>query len=106
MAYHLLDIFCTFGAPSVLQNDNGREFTSALIEECTTHVHVAATQDCARETSALVSGSCINVSRDRLGPNDGERRLYLECDLRLGCMQGRRHRFSSGLPDPEWGSRS
>lgn len=34
VAYHLIDIFCVFGAPAILQSDNGREFTSAVIEEC------------------------------------------------------------------------
>ena len=28
IAYILLHIFCTFGAPSVLQSDNGREFAN------------------------------------------------------------------------------
>ena len=31
----LVDIFCTFGAPAILQSDNGREFTAKVIEECT-----------------------------------------------------------------------
>ena len=33
IAYILLDIFCTFGAPSVLQSDNGREFANSIINE-------------------------------------------------------------------------
>lgn len=33
IAYTLLDIFTTFGAPSVLQSDNGREFSNLVIEE-------------------------------------------------------------------------
>ncbi|XP_065223547.1 KRAB-A domain-containing protein 2-like [Planococcus citri] len=33
VAYHLIDIFCTFGAPSVLQSDNGREFVNSIINE-------------------------------------------------------------------------
>ena len=33
IAYLLLDIFCIFGAPSVLQSDNGREFANSIIEE-------------------------------------------------------------------------
>ena len=33
VAYNLLDTFCTFGAPSVLQSDNGREFSNSVIEE-------------------------------------------------------------------------
>ena len=31
--YNLLETFCTFGAPSVLQSDNGREFSNSVIEE-------------------------------------------------------------------------
>ena len=34
VAYHLIEIFCVFGAPCVLQSDNGREFTSSVITEC------------------------------------------------------------------------
>ena len=33
VAYHLVDIFCIFGAPSILQSDNGREFVNRIIEE-------------------------------------------------------------------------
>ncbi|XP_071055094.1 KRAB-A domain-containing protein 2-like [Onthophagus taurus] len=33
VAYHLVDIFTTFGAPVVLQSDNGREFCNRIIEE-------------------------------------------------------------------------
>ncbi|CAF1128400.1 unnamed protein product [Adineta ricciae] len=33
VAYHLLDIFALFGAPLILQSDNGREFTALVIEE-------------------------------------------------------------------------
>lgn len=33
VAYHLIDIFTIFGAPSVLQSDNGREFSNRIIEE-------------------------------------------------------------------------
>lgn len=29
----LLDIFCAFGAPNILQSDNGREFSNKIIEE-------------------------------------------------------------------------
>ena len=31
ITYVLLDIFCLFGAPSVLQSDNGREFCNKII---------------------------------------------------------------------------
>jgi len=34
IAYTLLDIFIIFGAPSVLQSDNGRKFSNLLIEVC------------------------------------------------------------------------
>ena len=34
VAYNLLDIFCAFGAPVVLQSDNGREFTSKVVKAC------------------------------------------------------------------------
>ena len=33
VAFHLLDIFSTFGAPYILQSDNGREFTAKILEE-------------------------------------------------------------------------
>lgn len=33
VAYHLIDIFTIFGAPSVLQSDNGREFSNKIVEE-------------------------------------------------------------------------
>lgn len=32
VAYHLLDIFTTFGAPNILHSDNGREFSNQIIE--------------------------------------------------------------------------
>jgi len=33
VAYVLLDIFTTFGAPAILQSDNGREFANKVVEE-------------------------------------------------------------------------
>ena len=33
IAYQLLDIFRIFGAPSILQSDNGREFMNSVITE-------------------------------------------------------------------------
>jgi hypothetical protein len=37
VAYILLDIFTIFGAPCILQSDNGREFVNKVIEElCST----------------------------------------------------------------------
>ncbi|XP_072393262.1 KRAB-A domain-containing protein 2-like isoform X2 [Diabrotica undecimpunctata] len=33
VAKHLLDIFCIFGAPTILQSDNGREFANRIIGE-------------------------------------------------------------------------
>ena len=33
VAYHLLNIFCIFGAPAILQSDNGREFANSIITE-------------------------------------------------------------------------
>ncbi|CAF4046187.1 unnamed protein product [Rotaria sordida] len=33
VAYQLLDIFTTFGAPEILQSDNGREFVAKVIQE-------------------------------------------------------------------------
>ena len=32
MAYQLMDIFCVFGAPFILQSDNGREFVNKIIQ--------------------------------------------------------------------------
>jgi transposase InsO family protein len=31
VAYQLMEIFCMFGAPFILQSDNGREFSSKII---------------------------------------------------------------------------
>ena len=31
-AYQLMDIFCMFGAPFILQSDNGREFANKIIQ--------------------------------------------------------------------------
>ncbi|KRY02992.1 KRAB-A domain-containing protein 2, partial [Trichinella patagoniensis] len=36
VASKLLEIFLTFGAPSILQSDNGREFSNAIIAELKT----------------------------------------------------------------------
>ncbi|XP_060864326.1 KRAB-A domain-containing protein 2-like [Metopolophium dirhodum] len=33
VAYVLLDIFTTFGAPAILQSDNGRAFSNKIVEE-------------------------------------------------------------------------
>jgi len=33
IAYNLLDIYTTFGAPAILQSDNGREFVNSTITE-------------------------------------------------------------------------
>ena len=35
IAHLLMDIFCIFGAPTVLQSDNGHEFANSVIEEMT-----------------------------------------------------------------------
>jgi len=32
VAYQLIEIFCMFGAPFILQNDNGREFANEIIQ--------------------------------------------------------------------------
>ena len=32
VAYQLMDIFCMFGAPFILQSDNGYEFTNKIIQ--------------------------------------------------------------------------
>ena len=32
VAFHLLDIFTTFGAPNILHSDNGREFCNQVIQ--------------------------------------------------------------------------
>lgn len=32
VAHHLLDVFCLFGAPMILQSDNGREFANHIIK--------------------------------------------------------------------------
>ena len=36
IAYQLLDIFSIFGAPSVLQSDDGRKFVNSVITELST----------------------------------------------------------------------
>ena len=33
VAFNLLDIFTTFGAPVILQSDNGRKFIAKIIEK-------------------------------------------------------------------------
>ncbi len=33
VAWHLLEIFLTFGAPAILQSDNGKEFVASVITE-------------------------------------------------------------------------
>ena len=33
VAKHLMDIFCIFGAPAVLQSDNGREFANRVVSD-------------------------------------------------------------------------
>jgi hypothetical protein len=33
VAWHLLEIFLTFGAPAILQLDNGKEFVASVITE-------------------------------------------------------------------------
>ena len=33
VAYQLMDIFCMFGAPFILQSDNGREFANKIIQK-------------------------------------------------------------------------
>ena len=33
VAYQLIDIFILFGAPTILQSDNGSEFTDSIITE-------------------------------------------------------------------------
>ncbi|XP_043242672.1 uncharacterized protein LOC122392160 isoform X1 [Amphibalanus amphitrite] len=35
VVFHLIDIFCLFGAPNILQSDNGREFRNKVIKQCT-----------------------------------------------------------------------
>ena len=32
VAYQLMDIYCMFGAPFILQRDNGREFANKIIQ--------------------------------------------------------------------------
>ena len=32
LAYQLMDIFCMFGVPFILQSDNGREFANKIIQ--------------------------------------------------------------------------
>ena len=34
VAWHLLEIFLTFGAPSILQSDNGKEFVASVSKIC------------------------------------------------------------------------
>ena len=33
VCHNLIDIFCLFGAPAILQSDNGREFVNSIIDE-------------------------------------------------------------------------
>lgn len=36
VAKHLLDIFCIFGEPNILQSDNGRVFVNHMVEQLRT----------------------------------------------------------------------
>ena len=42
VACHLLQIFIDFGAPAILQSDNGREFTAKVIEAIVFYYHYQA----------------------------------------------------------------
>ncbi|CAF4164031.1 unnamed protein product, partial [Didymodactylos carnosus] len=33
VAVHLVEMFCMYGAPCILQSDNGREFVNEIVEE-------------------------------------------------------------------------
>ena len=33
VASHLLDVFCSFGAPKILQSDNGKELVTEVIKD-------------------------------------------------------------------------
>ncbi|KAF0686392.1 KRAB-A domain-containing protein 2-like, partial [Aphis craccivora] len=33
VTYNLIDVFCSFRAPSILQSDNGRKFVNRIIDE-------------------------------------------------------------------------
>lgn len=37
IAFHILDIYTTFGAPLILHSDNGREFVNSLLVELHTY---------------------------------------------------------------------
>jgi len=38
VAYQLIDIFCMFGAPFILQSGNGHEFANKIIQNLTDYV--------------------------------------------------------------------
>ena len=38
VAYQRMDIFCMFGAPFILQSDNGREFANKIIQNLADNV--------------------------------------------------------------------
>ena len=38
VVYQLMDIFCMFGAPFILQSDNGREFANKIIQNLADNV--------------------------------------------------------------------
>ena len=63
VAYQLVDIFCLQGAPSILQSDNGREFTNKLIQnvlELWPECHLVHGKPCHSQSQ----GSVERANRD------------------------------------------
>jgi transposase InsO family protein len=63
VAYHLLNIFLTFGAPAILHSDNGREFSNRVISElCTMWKDVKIVHGKARHSQT--QGSVERANQD------------------------------------------
>jgi hypothetical protein len=56
VAFNLIEVFTLFGAPHIIQSDDGRKFTALVISELK---HVARVSNCLREAQTPpISGEC------------------------------------------------
>ncbi|KAK7602738.1 hypothetical protein V9T40_006712 [Parthenolecanium corni] len=61
VAYELIDIFTTFGAPNILQSDNGREFANQVVEEvCSMWPELKIVHGKPRHSQSQGSVECAN----------------------------------------------
>ena len=56
VAFNMIEVFTLFGAPHILQSDDGRTFTALVISELK---HMARVSNCLPEAQTLpISGEC------------------------------------------------